>query len=84
VYPVRPEISENSPAVGGNEGVGAVVGVGPSVQNFKVGDWVIPAHSTTGKKLLMLALCSVLDYEIRTSARSDMQVLASSSFADHY
>ncbi|CAM6128944.1 unnamed protein product [Calypogeia fissa] len=44
VYPVRPAV----PAVGGNEGVGSVVGMGPGVKNLAVNDWVIPVHSTTG------------------------------------
>lgn len=44
VYPLRPEL----PAVGGNEGVGVVVGVTPGVRNLKVDDWVIPAYPKLG------------------------------------
>lgn len=38
VYPVKVEL----PAVGGIEGVGEVVEVGASVDDFKPGDWIIP------------------------------------------
>ncbi|XP_055467075.1 enoyl-[acyl-carrier-protein] reductase, mitochondrial isoform X1 [Psammomys obesus] len=36
------------PAVGGNEGVGEVVAVGPSVSGLRPGDWVIPANAGLG------------------------------------
>ncbi|XP_023558864.1 enoyl-[acyl-carrier-protein] reductase, mitochondrial isoform X2 [Octodon degus] len=36
------------PAVGGNEGVGQVVAVGPSVTGLKPGAWVIPANAGLG------------------------------------
>lgn len=36
------------PAVGGSEGVGSVVGIGPGVKDLAVNDWVIPVHSATG------------------------------------
>lgn len=45
VYPLQPEI----PAVGGNEGVGVVVGITPGVRNLKVDDWVIPAYPKLGQ-----------------------------------
>lgn len=48
VYPLRPEM----PAVGGNEGVGVVVGVTPGVRNLKVDDWVIPAYPNLGQVIL--------------------------------
>ena len=49
VYPLRPEL----PAVGGNEGVGVVVGVTPGVRNLKVDDWVIPAYPKLGQVTLL-------------------------------
>jgi trans-2-enoyl-CoA reductase len=44
VYPKKPPL----PAVGGNEGVGEVIAVGPNVSRFRVGDRVIPAFATWG------------------------------------
>lgn len=44
VYPIRPP----APAIGGYEGVGEVVSVGSSVENFTTGDWVIPSPPSFG------------------------------------
>lgn len=43
-YPRRPAL----PAVGGNEGVGEVIAVHPSVTNFSVGAWVLPTDACLG------------------------------------
>ena len=37
-YPLKPPL----PAIGGGEGVGEVLSIGPQVQNLKIGDWVFP------------------------------------------
>lgn len=44
VYPIRPP----APAIGGYEGVGEVVSVGSSVENFTTGDWLIPSPPSFG------------------------------------
>ena len=44
VYPVRPPV----PAIGGYEGVGEVQALGSAVENFSVGDWVIPSPPSSG------------------------------------
>lgn len=43
-YAVKPNI----PFVGGNEGVGEIIEVGPDVTQFKVGDKVLPAINAWG------------------------------------
>jgi len=43
-YPTQPEL----PAVGGNEGLGEVCAVGPSVKNLKVGSLVFPTKQGFG------------------------------------
>ena len=37
-YPIKPPL----PAIGGGEGVGEVLSIGPQVKNLKIGDWVFP------------------------------------------
>ena len=44
VYGVKPTL----PFTLGNEGVGRVEGVGPDVEKFKAGDWIIPATNAWG------------------------------------
>ncbi|XP_028836499.1 enoyl-[acyl-carrier-protein] reductase, mitochondrial-like [Denticeps clupeoides] len=51
-YAILPDL----PAVGGNEGVGEVLDVGPEVKTLKVGDWVIPRDAGLGKWKVTLSL----------------------------
>jgi len=44
-HPLRPK---QFPAVGGTEGVGKVLSVGPKVKNLKVSDLVVPANPSLG------------------------------------
>eukprot|EP00252_Welwitschia_mirabilis_P009742 TRINITY_DN2257_c0_g1_i1.p1 TRINITY_DN2257_c0_g1~~TRINITY_DN2257_c0_g1_i1.p1 ORF type:complete len:375 (-),score=80.06 TRINITY_DN2257_c0_g1_i1:115-1239(-) len=44
VYPVRPSL----PAIGGYEGVGEIEALGPEVEKFSIGDWVIPLPPSFG------------------------------------
>lgn len=44
VYPLRPEL----PGVGGHEGVGQVLALGPQSSKFSVGDFVVPLASSQG------------------------------------
>eukprot|EP00002_Diphylleia_rotans_P025670 TRINITY_DN5082_c0_g1_i1.p1 TRINITY_DN5082_c0_g1~~TRINITY_DN5082_c0_g1_i1.p1 ORF type:complete len:365 (-),score=80.56 TRINITY_DN5082_c0_g1_i1:142-1236(-) len=44
VYGIRPKL----PAVGGSEGVAVVLRVGPAVESFSPGDWVIPHRPASG------------------------------------
>ena len=46
VYALLPK---SFPAVGGNEGVGRIVAVGPNVKELHVGDFVIPSRPMLGK-----------------------------------
>ncbi|ODV98226.1 hypothetical protein PACTADRAFT_37545 [Pachysolen tannophilus NRRL Y-2460] len=53
VYPSRPELTKelgtNDPsAVGGNEGLFKVIGIGSSVTGFKIDDWCIPKNVNFG------------------------------------
>lgn len=53
VYPSQPEkttaLGTDEPsAVGGNEGLFEVIGVGSKISNFKVGDWAIPSNVNFG------------------------------------
>ena len=53
VYPVKPPMTSvlgtSSPsAVGGNEGVGEVIGVGGSVKSMSKGDWVVMKYTGLG------------------------------------
>jgi NADPH:quinone reductase-like Zn-dependent oxidoreductase len=43
-YPLKPDL----PAVGGGEGVGQVLKVGPDVKNLHPGDWVFPGGNMKG------------------------------------
>ena len=43
-YPIKPKL----PAIGGGEGVGEVLSVGPEVKNLKIGDWVFPGGNMRG------------------------------------
>ena len=43
-YPIKPSL----PAIGGGEGVGEVLSIGPQVQNLKIGDWVFPGGNMSG------------------------------------
>ena len=43
-YPIKPTL----PAIGGGEGVGEVLSVGPEVKNLKIGDWVFPGGNMRG------------------------------------
>ena len=45
-YPIKPKL----PAIGGGEGVGEVLSVGPEVKNLKIGDWVFPGGNMKGTK----------------------------------
>ena len=45
-YPIKPSL----PAIGGGEGVGEVLSVGPEVKNLKIGDWVFPGGNMRGTK----------------------------------
>ena len=44
VYAIKPPL----PAIGGGEGVGEVLKVGPNVKNLKPGDWVFPGGNMSG------------------------------------
>ena len=44
VYAIKPPL----PAVGGGEGVGEVIKVGPEVKSLKLGDWVFPGGNMSG------------------------------------
>ena len=44
VYAIKPPL----PAIGGGEGVGEVLKVGPKVKNLKPGDWVFPGGNMSG------------------------------------
>ncbi|KAI8912724.1 hypothetical protein EDD86DRAFT_202124 [Gorgonomyces haynaldii] len=44
-YPVKPRFHSFG-AIGGNEGVAEIVGVGNQVQDLKLGDWVIPVAAS--------------------------------------
>lgn len=48
VYPIKARFIHNNVAIGGNEGVAEVVGVGSRVSGFSVGDWVLPAINSFG------------------------------------
>jgi trans-2-enoyl-CoA reductase len=43
-YPTQPAL----PAVGGSEGLGQVIEVGPNAKNLKVGDFVLPSKQGLG------------------------------------
>merc|ERR1711962_1459192 len=43
-YPIKPPL----PAIGGGEGVGEVLSIGPQVKNLKIGDWVFPGGNMSG------------------------------------
>ena len=43
-------IKPSLPAIGGGEGVGEVLSVGPEVKNLKIGDWVFPGGNMKGTK----------------------------------
>jgi trans-2-enoyl-CoA reductase len=45
-YPTQPAL----PAVGGSEGLGQVVEVGPDAKKLKVGDFVLPNRQGLGMK----------------------------------
>ena len=46
-YPVKPEFRDFG-AIPGNEGVGQIIAIGNKVENFRIGDWVIPCNSGFG------------------------------------
>jgi trans-2-enoyl-CoA reductase len=56
VYGVKPKL----PAIGGNEGVGTIIGVGSAVKGLSVNDNVIPATPGLG----MISLNIIQPYHI--------------------
>ncbi|XP_060077156.1 enoyl-[acyl-carrier-protein] reductase, mitochondrial-like [Ylistrum balloti] len=72
-YHIRPKL----PSHVGNEGVGEVVDVGKSVENFQKGDWVLPAHAGWGT-WRTYALCEESSVQ---KIKNDIPVLGAATLA---
>jgi len=70
-YPIKPSL----PAIGGGEGVGEVLSIGPQVQNLKIGDWVFPGGNMSGTWTTRF-----VDDEVNfVKVRKDISVLSAST-----